>query len=135
MFTTKVGGEFKWSSWRSSLLPDRATTLLNLPARMKFLVTPGKQATVIVEHCLLFASGFSFCCLSLCVRASGTWVRGPTYWLRFTVFKKASNLNLKTPYNTKKRSTIPPGASLLPSTCSPTQHRCTAQPVRRSLSS
>ena len=86
---------------------------------------------------LLFPSGFSFCCLSLCIRVSGTRVRGPIYWLRFTapVFKKASNLNLKTPYDTKKRSTVPPGASLLPSTCSPTQYRCTAQPMTRSLSS
>ena len=50
MFTTKVGGEFKWSSRRSSLLSARATTVLNLPARLKFLAAPGKQATFNVEH-------------------------------------------------------------------------------------
>ena len=53
-FTTKVGGEFKWSSQRSLLLPDWATAVLNLPARLKFLVAPGKQATVNVEHCYYY---------------------------------------------------------------------------------
>ena len=56
MFTTKVGGEFKWSSRWNSLLPDWATAVLNLPARMKLLVAPGKRATVNAEHC----SGFEF---------------------------------------------------------------------------
>ena len=49
-FTTKVGGEFKWSSQQSSLLPNQATAVLNLPARLKFLVAPGKRASVNVEH-------------------------------------------------------------------------------------
>ena len=52
MFTTKVGGEFKWSSWRSLLLPDQATTVLNLPAWFKYLVALGKWASVNVKHWL-----------------------------------------------------------------------------------
>ena len=46
MFTTKVGSEFKWSSQWSSLFTDRATTVLNFPAQLKFLVAPG-----IVGNC------------------------------------------------------------------------------------
>ena len=57
MFTTKVGGEFKWSSRWSSLLPNRATIVLNLPAQFKFLVVPGKQASVNAEHCKTIISG------------------------------------------------------------------------------
>ena len=49
---TKILRHFNLQLSQKLQLPDPATRILNLVARMKFVVAPGKQAAVNVDPCL-----------------------------------------------------------------------------------